>query len=500
MGIIAKQGSWNFVIIYLGVILGTLNNMFLMPHALNKYELGIISVLLSLTLIGAQVSLFGGTQAIIKFYPRYKGSKYEFGLVNYLLRNTLISLVFSIGIYLLFREYIIEAYSDTSSLFGKYYFLYIPLLTFFVFQEFFGGYLRSLLKTVYHSVIKEIILRVYQSALYVLLLIDWIQFDLFLMCYVCGYLLTTTLIILGVRKHSGFVLFRPFRKEKKEKRSVMKFCSAIFTTGIAGALLSNIDIIMIGAMAPLFLGNEGLELAGVYGRMAYMAVLITIPLRSILSIAVPMISKAWEEGRRAELKSIYKKSSLTLTILGLVSFVGIWANIDNVFRIFPVGFEIGKYVFLYLAFGNLMQTVLGTNGPIISNSPHYWVSGIAVPLLAAMVIVTNIIFIPRYGIEGAAFATMGSRLVFSVGVYLFLLLKYKMQPVTWRNLYVGLIASITLLVVTLIPTFESIIMDVIIRSVTVLILFLPAIIIPKISPEINGMITKILGQLKLRKS
>jgi len=502
MGIIAKQGTWNFVIIYLGVILGVVNNLFLMPKALEPFELGIVSVLLSLMLIGGQLSLFGSPQAIMKFFPRYKDRRKQVGIINYILKNMMISLVMSIGLYLVFKESIIEAYSekDNASLFGDYYYMFIPLLTFFVFQEFFGGYLKSLLRSVYYSVVKEIVLRVYQSTMYLLLLLDVIEFDLFLTLYVSGYLLTTVLNAAGVWKHSKTKLFVPYRGIKKDRKSIFKYCAAIFPTGIAGALLSNIDVIMIGAIAPMFMDFNGLALAGVYGRMAFMAALIMIPFRSLVNIAVPMISRAWEKNDQAELASIYKKSSLTLTIVGTLTFIGIWANIDNVFRIFPAGFEIGKYVFLFLGLGALMQSVLGTNGPIISNSPYYWIGGIAVPVLAILVIVTNLIFIPLYGIEGAAFATAGSRFVYSVMVYLFLFIKYKMQPISWRNLYVFGMAGGTLFVVSLIPAFDSLIGDICIRTISVLVLFVPAILIPKISQDINQMTLNFLSKTKLKKS
>jgi O-antigen/teichoic acid export membrane protein len=502
MGIIAKQGTWNFVIIYLGVILGVINNLFLMPKALKPFELGIVSVLLSLMLIGGQLSLFGSPQAIMKFFPRYKERRKQVGIINYILKNMMISLAVSIALYLAFKESIIAAYAETdnSSLFGDYYYMFIPLLTFFVFQEFFGGYLKSLLRSVYYSIVKEIVLRAYQSSMYLLLLLDVIEFDLFLTLYVSGYLITTILNAAGVWKHSKTRLFVPYKGIKKDRKSIFKYCAAIFPTGIAGALLSNIDVIMIGAIAPMFMDFNGLALAGVYGRMAFMAALILIPFRSLVNIAVPMISRAWQKNDQVELASIYKKSSLTLTIVGTLTFIGVWANIDNVFKIFPDGFEIGKYVFLFLGLGSLMQSVLGTSGPIISNSPYYWIGGISVPVLAMLVVVTNLIFIPLYGIEGAAFATAGSRFVYSVLVYLFLFFKYKMQPISWRNIYVFCVAGATLFLVSLIPTFDTLLVDIGFRTASVLVIFVPAIMIPKISLDLNEMAGSFLIKMKLKKS
>lgn len=465
-----------------------------MPQAMSPHELGVFSVLLSLMLIGGQVSLFGGPQTVIKYYPRFKGKQAN-GFVNYVLRNVMISLAIAIATFFLCKDYIVDSYSGQSSIFGEYYLAYIPLLTFFVFQEFFGGYLRSLLKTVHQSFIKDLVLRIYQSGLFTLLLCRVISFDQFLIFYVCGFLLSTLLYLKTIRKTLEFKIIAPFDVPKKEKKSILKFSAAIFSTGVAGTLLSNIDIIMIGAIAPIVMGFDGIELAGIYGRMAFMAMLILIPMRSVMNIAVPIISAAWQRDDQKELKNIYTKSSLTMSIIGVFTFVGIWLNIDSVFLIFPKGFEVGKYAFLFLALGNLIQAAMGANGAIIWNSSYYWLSSIIVPLLALSIVIGNLIFIPKYGLIGAAVATAASRLIFGIISYLFLLLRYKMQPFSWRHLYTFGIASCVIVVVNYIPVFENLIVDIVVRSLAASILFIPAILLPKISPELNETALKFIKRI-----
>ncbi|MBT6028922.1 MAG: polysaccharide biosynthesis protein, partial [Crocinitomicaceae bacterium] len=323
--------------------------------------------------------------------------------------------------------------------------------------------------------------------------------DQFLIFYVCGYLLNTLLYLKIIRKTVSYKINVPFEVPKKEKKSIIKFSAAIFSTGVAGTLLSNIDIIMIGAIAPIVMGFDGIELAGIYGRMAFMAILILIPMRSVMNIAVPVISAAWQQGDQKELGSIYSKSSLTMSVIGVFTFLGIWINIDSVFLIFPEGFEVGKYAFLFLAIGNLIQAAMGANGAIIWNSSYYWLSSITVPLLALSIVIGNLIFIPKYGLIGAAVATAASRLIFAIITFLFLLIKYKMQPFSWRHLYTFGIAFGVILIVSYIPLFEHLILDIAIRSIVASILFIPAILLPKISPDINGTAHKLLNRLNSKK-
>ncbi len=497
MGIIAKQSSWNFIILYLGVALGVVNN-FVMAHAMSPEELGIVGILMSMMLLGGQIALFGGAQSIIKFYPKL-GKESATGFAYFILRNTLISLGIAIITYFCIEDLLIGFYEDRSSIFGNYALLYIPLLTFFVFQEFFGSYVRSLLKSVAHTFVREVLLRLYQGILFILLMTSVIHFDVFLVLYVGGYLLTATIygIIAITSDAKNFSFGR--KLDRKSKREITRFSWAIFTTGISGAALGNIDVIMIGAIAPVVASMDGtldgVDLAGVYSRMLFMAVLILVPLRSIQNIAVPLVSRAWSKKDYGDLKSVYMKSSLTMMIIGVVTFAGIWVNIDYILSLFPEHFVIGKYAFLVLAVGNLIQLSLGVNGPIIWNSPKYIVSSIGVPLLAIIAIVSNYYFIPRYGIVGAAFATVLSKFIFNLAMYLFLLIQYKMQPFTWRNMYVIGVGVAIVLLVDLIPDQGSLVLDVLVRSVVVLILFIPAIIVPKISAEINEMTGNVLKRI-----
>ena len=59
---------------------------------------------------------------------------------------------------------------------------------------------------------------------------------------------------------------------------------------------------------------------------------------------------------------------------------------------------------------------------------------------------------------------------------------------------IGVGVAIVLLV-DLIPDQGSLVLDVLVRSVVVLILFIPAIIVPKISAEINEMTGNVLKRI-----
>jgi hypothetical protein len=75
-----------------------------------------------------------------------------------------------------------------------------------------------------------------------------------------------------------------------------------------------------------------------------------------------------------------------------------------------------------------------------------------------------------------------------------------MQPFTWRNLYVVAIGIGVVLLVDIIPDQGSFILDVTVRSFAVTALFVPAMLLPKISSEINNMITNLIDKVKRKKN
>jgi O-antigen/teichoic acid export membrane protein len=63
----------------------------------------------------------------------------------------------------------------------------------------------------------------------------------------------------------------------------------------------------------------------------------------------------------------------------------------------------------------------------------------------------NLIFIPLYGITGAAFATLGAYSIFNLIKFLFILIRFKLQPFNHKNLLVLIIGAVSYLLIGSIP-------------------------------------------------
>jgi O-antigen/teichoic acid export membrane protein len=71
MGIVAKQGLYNSIWQYVGIVLGYINTVLLFPVILQAEEFGLTRVLWSAATLATTFSLSGVQGVMIKFYPKF---------------------------------------------------------------------------------------------------------------------------------------------------------------------------------------------------------------------------------------------------------------------------------------------------------------------------------------------------------------------------------------------------------------------------------------------
>jgi len=253
----------------------------------------------------------------------------------------------------------------------------------------------------------------------------------------------------------------------------------------SGVLIMNIDSVMIDHYL-------GLSQTGIYTISFFFGTLILIPSRTMGKISSVIIADAWKANDKALIADIYKKTSIALAVAGTYVFIGLWANIDNVFHILGDDYVVGKYVIFFIALANLLEMFLGAASFIIVNSPKYrWLTYMLI-VYVVLIIITNMIFIPRYGITGAAAASFVSRFVYGTLRISFLKGKYKFQPFSSKHLLLILIGIITWYVSCLIPAFDNFIVDILVRSMGITVIFVPSVYVLKISEDVNAIIDRVI--------
>jgi hypothetical protein len=270
-------------------------------------------------------------------------------------------------------------------------------------------------------------------------------------------------------------------KALRNEMLALSFFSII--SGLSGAIVLNIDSIMVNSML-------GLSLTGVYGIASKFGSMIVIPARSLYRITSSVVAESFKKEDISGIKSLYIKSCNNQLAIGALLFIGIWANIDNIMRLLPHDFAQGRSVILFISAGYLVEMATGINQVIISNSKYFRVEAYFVFVTVGVVIIANYIFIPIYGIAGSALATAVTITFANIIRFVFLYIKFGMQPYNLNTLKLLCIALLCYLSVYFIPLLQNKYIDIALRSSIVSGLFLFLILFTEATPELNSKIRK----------
>ena len=486
MGIIRNQSIKNSISFYIGMLIGAVNTILIYPNVFNDQpeHWGLLSILVAYaTLIGA-FSTLGIPKTFIRFFPtiKEKGELYCLSLITPLFGFLLACLG-----YWLFKSELFVLLSASPLL--QENFFYIFLLVFFIsFYDVLTSISRSYLDAVTPILLNEVFHKLYCLLILVVHGFKVIDFTTFLQLYVVGFLLKF-LVLLAIQAYKGNIYFKLSVGALKIKEMLV-YGFYVLIGGASVMFVSRLDMLMIGALL-------GLEQVAFYTLAFYIGSVIKVPGKSIISISVPLLSKAWEEQDFKQIQTIYSKSAINQLIIGGLFFLCIWINVDAIFSILPEKFSHGKWVVLYIGLAQLFNISTGVNGAIIVNSKYYKYDLYTNVILVLITICSNYILIQKYGINGAAMATALSVLLFNLIRLILIKVKMGLQPFTLKTLYTILILLAIYGVSIYLPLSGNLYLDVVWKAFIVVAIFIPLLLWLELSEDINKIVSDVRKRLGL---
>ena len=478
MGVIRNQSIKNSISFYIGMSIGAVNTILIYPNAFNDQpeHWGLLSILVAYaTLIGTFSSL-GIPKTFIRFFPaiKEKGQLYFLSLVT-----PLFGFIISCLGYWVFKEELFVLLNASPLL--QENFFYIFLLVFFIsFYDVLTSVSRSYLDAATPIFLNEIFLKLYCLIILLFYGFKFIDFTTFLQLYVAGFLFKFLLLFI-IQIFKGNLYFTISVGALKIKE-ILEYGIYVLIGGASVMFVSRLDMLMIGVLLDL-------EQVAFYTLAFYIGSVIKVPGKSIVSISVPLLSKAWEEQDFKQIQTIYSKSSINQLIVGGIFFLCVWINIDAIFSILPEKFSHGKWVVMYIGLAQLFNVATGVNGAIIVNSKYYRYDLITNVLLVFFTIVTNYILIPIYGIDGAAMATALSVFLFNLIRLILIKVKMGIQPFSLKSVYTILIFLIIYILISYLPLSGNIFIDIVWKSFIVLGIFIPLLLKLELSEDINKIVS-----------
>lgn len=489
MGIIVNQSIKNALISYIGVVIGFVSTIFLFPNIIGAEGFGLTRSMIAIMTVSVQLVNLGVPNSIIKFFP-YLSQKSDNpqGLFWVFVIPPLIGLFVFSFLFIGFEDRFLELYSD-SSLLVDYFYLLIPLIFSLASFGLLNAFIKASFNTVFASFLQEVLLRLIVILDLVLFYYDLISFDHFILIFVFNYTLQYIILLFYAIKKGYLrfkVSFKPFDKLTRKNISQYSFFS--FFSGFTMILVGNIDIIMVDIF-------EGLEKTGIYAIALYVGAVISIPRRSISKISFPVISKSFKDKDLSNIENIYKQSSLNQLLAGLLIYIGVIANIDNLYSLLPDAFAEGSIVIFIIGLANLFDIATGANGQIIISSKYYRYDFIFSGFLMLNSIILNFLLIPTYGLVGAAIATASSIFLYNLIKMVFVWVKFKMQPFRWETLGILVVGVLSFLMSEMIPQIFNTYFDIILRSLFITVFFLGSVWFFKLSAEVNKILKKVFSRL-----
>lgn len=490
MGIVIKQSAISTTITYMGVVIGYINLLILFPKYMSPAEVGLARLVQDAAMLLVPFAQIGVGQLVVKYFPQHTNKPQYKEFVGLVISFLLIALVLFTSIFILFNPSFEVYFAQEAPQVAQYLYYILGLVFILAIHNLLVAFSQSSLNIVLPSFLKEILLRAITLFGIILFASQIINFNQFIILLISAYFINLLILLLYLR--SKGILNINFNHSFFDKVIIKQMLSyAMFTfLGASGILIiGKVDSIMVTGML-------GLKELGIYTTAVYIAVLIELPKRAVSQISLPLLSRAFKDGNQNQTAELYRKSAINNLIIGLLIYIGLWINLDNIYSLIPNTeiYSIGSMVVIIIGAGKLIDMAAGLNGEIIVMSPHYRVNVYLIVGLSIITIIANYYLIPLYGLNGAALGSALALLVFNFSKFIFIYGRLKLQPFSLKTLKVLLIGGTVLLIGISLPQLDNIYFDIFYRSAIVSFTYITANFILKTSDEINGLLRSLLNR------
>jgi O-antigen/teichoic acid export membrane protein len=439
-----KQAFFFTIINYVGIIIGIFSTLFIYPK--NKELLGIFRFVEAISQILYPILLLGASQALINFAPKFNEIQKK-QLLNYSVLS-----IFSIG----FLVFVIIFIASKTIFFSDLSYLYFAFPVGFCLAmiELFKKQSAIIQKIAVPTFFDTIIPKITLPIVFLLVLNHFFGTKQSLYFYIFSYFAILFFIFVYVSFHFKPSLNFNFKTlfGLVSKKEYYRFSLYSFAGSLGSVFAFRIDALMI----PRFISMEAL---GTFSIGVTLASALAVPATGIFALYAPLISNFIKKDNFSELNSKYKEVAKLLFFIGALLYSCIFLGIENLFLMLPTHENLmGSIpVILILGFNVLVNMGTGFNGEIITYSKFYKFNLIAILVLIVLNVSLNLFFINflKLGIEGVAWASLISMVVFNISKLIFIYKKFQLFPFDFDYFKMVLVFCLSLLLIYLLPNFNS---------------------------------------------
>ncbi|MGF7041540.1 lipopolysaccharide biosynthesis protein [Mucilaginibacter lappiensis] len=495
MNLLQKQGFFNSLILYAGTALGFFNLIILFQRFLSIEEIGFFSLMIAISLLYAQIASVGVSNVILKYFPYYRSDdKKHNGFVTFVVLWSVAGFAIFTLLFLLFKNSIIHFYSEKkgATLLVKYFYYLIPLSFLTMVYAVLESMALTVFKNVLSSFLREVGLRLFTLVSVLLIAAAIINYNDFLGVYIIANIFMILILFIYISKGKQFKLAPISAQLLKDKKKFFNYGFYTVLSGSSYVMIQNLDIIMLSLLT-----KESLSFVGVYGTFFSIALVISLPAKALSRTSLQIVAQSWVTNDLAKIGKIYYKTSVVQMLIGCLLFVGLIINKQFIILLLHKP-EYASYfdVFIVVGLGFLVDMTGGLNGYIMNVSKYYRLTTLFIVLSVIFCVVSNWILIPRIGMMGAAVSYLLTMFVLNFAYWLFVKVKFKLQPFGKVHALIFFIGVVCLLIGLYLPVLKNQYADMVYRSVVIGVIYSFLAYFFKISEDINIIFDRIIPRRK----
>ena len=495
MGIVKKQVYKNAFVSYTGMVIGYVNVIILFPLFLSLQQIGLYTLLIAVSVLYSLIASMGVPSIILRYFPffRTEDRKHN-GFMWWVIGLSFLGFLIASVIYVLAKPLVVAYYIKESPLFIHYFYLLIPLAGFTLLYNLLEAFGKAIYQSVFSSFLREVALKFLTTLGLLAFANGYISFEVFIMLYIAfsGVISLALLISLALSKRFYFG-FNKVSFQSVSKKEVINYGLFTLLSSSVYVIYQKVDVLMLSSMG-------GLAITGVYGFYSNIAIVIGTPAQALSRTTYQIVADAWKSKNMQSIAEIYYKTSIIQMVIGCLLFIGVIINKNNLFAIIhKKAFSDQFDLFIVIGLSTLVDITGGLNTYIITTSNKYRMMTAVVAITSVFCIGLTYILIQLHGGIGAALAYLITITGFNFFNWLYLKLRFNMQPFSYRHLIVIGITIASYFVGKYFWLIPNTYLDIIVRSSVTTIFYTLLCYYFNVSDDLNEKVHTTLNKLGLSK-
>jgi O-antigen/teichoic acid export membrane protein len=493
---IRRQTIISSILIYVGFAFGALNTyLFTKEGIFTSEQYGLTRAFIVLGQFFYGFAGFGLTSVIYKFYPYYKDNvpKAKNDLLTIALVTAFIGFAITIAGGIIFEPLVVRKFIAKSPLIVTYYYWIFPFAFFLLFFSILEAYAWSLGKTIVPNFLKEAGFRITTTILIIVFVLTGKNFQLFIKLFSLVYAFSFFALLVYIIRLKEFNLVAQLsRVTIKFRKKILTLIAYVYGGTVVGVAAQSADFLFIASF-------QGLVKGAVFDFSSYLASVIQVPQRSMISASIPVLSRAWKDKDYKTIDRVYKRSSINLLLISTFIFFITFLNYDDAIHTLNLKAEFseGKWVVVLLGLKNIIDMGTGVNGQIIGTSVYWRFDFISGVVLLLLIIPLNFWLVKEHGIMGAAWSNLVSYIIYNTIRIVFLKRKFNLQPFSRYTLFVILHSTACFTLVYFLFRDFTGWLSIMLRTATFITLFIATALYFRLSPDLQPVMASLRKRLRI---